>query len=58
MSDDNINELEEFNEAVNKRFFENSDKFWVLNDDNFEEVKEMADNTKSSQYNHIFNNRY
>lgn len=43
LSSDDIKELDEFNKAVNDHFSKNSDKFWILNDDNFEEVQQMFD---------------
>lgn len=36
-------DIEEFNDYMNKHFQLNSDKFWVLDDNNFEEVKTMFD---------------
>ena len=36
-------DIEALNEAVNKHYSDNSDKFWVLDDKNFEEVKKIAD---------------
>lgn len=37
-------DIEALNAAVNKHYSENSDKFWVLDDRNFEEVRKMAGN--------------
>ena len=35
--------IDAFNDAMNKHFIENSTKFWVLDDENFDEVKKIAD---------------
>lgn len=36
-------DIEAFNALMNEQFSKNSDKFWVLDDNNFEEVKDMFD---------------
>ena len=43
LSNKDKEEIDAFNDAMNKHFSQNSDKFWVLDDNNFEEVKEMAE---------------
>lgn len=44
LSKEDREDIEALNAEINKHFKDNSDKFWVLDDKNFEEVKQMADN--------------
>ena len=44
LSKDDKQDIDALNAAINEHFAKNSDKFWMLDDDNFEEVKKIADN--------------